>query len=194
MAQEPHERRFHGGAGHLRSAERLALLEVEHVVTLSVEGLAVRRVLDIGTGAGVFAEAFAARGYVVAGIDAYGSLLQVASQFVPGAEFKEATAEAIPYGDDAFDLAFLGHVLHETDDPVRALEEARRVSTARVVVLEWPYAEEKHGPPLEHRLRPEAVLEMAKRAGLGRVEHLRLTHMDLYRMAVGLNSPAIPSS
>ena len=185
MVKQVHERRFHGGAELLRSAERLALLEVDRVVTLSVEGLVVHRVLDIGTGAGVFAEAFAARGFVVAGIDADGGLLQVARQYVPGAEFKGGTAEAVPYGDSTFDIAFLGHVLHETDDPVRALEEARRVSTARVVILEWPYAaEEEHGPPLEHRLRPEVVLEMARRAGLARVEHLRLAHADFYRMAV----------
>ncbi len=52
----------------------------------------------------------------------------------------------------AFEVAFLGHVLHETDDPVRALSEARRVTTVRVVVLEWPYVQEEEGPPLEHRL------------------------------------------
>ena len=33
----------------------------------------------------------------------------------------------------------LGHVLHETDDPVAALVEARRAARLRVVVLEWPY-------------------------------------------------------
>jgi ubiquinone/menaquinone biosynthesis C-methylase UbiE len=187
MAQEPHERQFHGRADHLRSAQRRALLEVDRVVTLSVEGLAVRRVLDVGTGAGVFAEEFAARGYAVVGIDANGSMVEAARRFVPQAEFREAAAEVIPYEDGAFDLVFMAHVLHETDDPLRALQEARRVSTARVVVLEWPYApEEEHGPPLEHRLKPETVLDLARQAGLRSVEHLRLTHMDLYRMAVGL--------
>jgi SAM-dependent methyltransferase len=108
----------------------------------------------------------------------------VARQLIPGVAFKEATAESIPYGDRTFDVAFLGHVLHETDDPLAALREARRVSTRRVVVLEWPYVLEEDGPPLQHRLKPEDIKEMAKRAGLGSVEHLRLTHMDLYRMAV----------
>ena len=44
--------------------------------------------------------------------------------------------------------------------------------------------QEEHGPPLDHRLKPEMVEELAKRAGLGRVEHLKLTDMDLYRMAM----------
>ena len=185
MPEKEHERRFHGEAERLRSAERIALLEVDRVVALSVEGLVAPRVLDVGTGTGVFAEAFAARGLEVAGIDPNAALLQVAGRLVPGTEFKQASAEAIPYGAGAFDVAFLGHVLHETDDPAGALGEARRVSTARVVVLEWPYVREEQGPPLEHRLTQEAIVEMAKRAGLARVEMLKLARMDLYRMAVG---------
>jgi SAM-dependent methyltransferase len=184
MPEEEHERRFHGEADRLRSPERISLLQVDRVVTLAVEGLAAPRVLDVGTGTGVFAEAFAEKGFAVVGIDANRSLLEVARQLIPGVAFKEATAESIPYGDRTFDVAFLGHVLHETDDPLAALREARRVSTRRVVVLEWPYVLEEDGPPLQHRLKPEDIKEMAKRAGLGSVEHLRLTHMDLYRMAV----------
>lgn len=182
---EIHKRRFHGGADRLRSADRLARLEVDRVVTLSAEGLVVPRVLEIGTGSGVFAQAFAARGCPVAGIDPNGDLLKVARQQVPAAEFREASAEAIPYGEGSFDLAFLGHVLHETDDMAAALREACRVSSDRVVVLEWPYVREEHGPPLEHRLKTEVILGMARQAGLDHVEHLKLTHMDLYRMTIG---------
>ncbi len=184
MSNEHHERRFHGEADRLRSPERVSLLEVDRVVTLAAKGLASPRVLDIGTGTGVFAQAFAAMGFDVVGIDANPSLLEVARQLVAGAEFKESVAEAIPYGEGTFDLAFLGHVLHEVDDPLAALQEARRVSTKRVVVLEWPYKQEEQGPPLEHRLKPEQVVELAARAGLGKVEHSNMTHMDLYRMAV----------
>jgi ubiquinone/menaquinone biosynthesis C-methylase UbiE len=181
---EQHQRRFHGEADRLRSPERIALLEVDRAVTLAIEGLAEPRVLDVGTGTGVFAEAFAARGLIVAGIDANRILLEAARRLVAGVEFREGVAEAIPYGDRTFDLAFLGHVLHDADDPVVALKEARRVCTRRVALLEWPYIQEEHGPPLEHRLKPEAILAMGERAALGRVEHLRLAHMDLYRIAV----------
>jgi ubiquinone/menaquinone biosynthesis C-methylase UbiE len=184
MPEKEHERRFHGDADRLRSPERLALLEVDHVVALAGEGLVAPRVLDIGTGTGVFAQAFAANGFAVVGIDANSSLLEVARRLVAGAVFMEAPAEAIPYGDRTFDVAFLGHVLHEADDPLTALSEARRVSTRRVVILEWPYVQEEHGPPLEHRLKPEKIVELSRRAGLGSVEHLKLTYMDLYRMAV----------
>jgi ubiquinone/menaquinone biosynthesis C-methylase UbiE len=177
-----HERRFHGQADRLRSPERVTLLEVDRVVSLAVEGLRTPRVLDVGTGTGLFAEAFAAQGLVVAGIDANPGLLEIARQFVPGGEFKEGTAEAIPYGDAAFDLAFLGHVLHEADDPMAALAEARRVSSKRVTVLEWPYIQEELGPPLAHRINSAIVISMAKQVGFASVEHVRLNHMEFFRM------------
>jgi len=184
MSEERDERRFHGKPDHLRSKERLALLEVDRVITLSLEGVGTGRILDIGTGTGIFAEAFLAKGFEVAGIDANDVMLETARRFVPEAEFKQARAEAIPYDNSEFDLSFLGLLLHETDDPVQVLREARRVSRSRVVVLEWPYVHDGHRPPLEHRLKVERVLDIAKQAGLGRVDHQRLSHTDLYRMAL----------
>jgi ubiquinone/menaquinone biosynthesis C-methylase UbiE len=184
MPEHDHHKRYGGGPERLRSPERIARLEIERVVTLSTEGLAASRVLDVGTGTGLFAEAFAAKGLAVAGIDPNRELLALAARLVPGAEFKEGTAEAIPYGDGSFDIAFLGQMLHEADDPAAALREARRVSTRRVVVLEWPYIKEEQGPPIEHRLTEEAVVALAAEAGLGLVDRIRLTRMTLYRMSV----------
>jgi ubiquinone/menaquinone biosynthesis C-methylase UbiE len=184
MSEHEHEKRYHGGPERLRSPERVARLEIERVVTLSTEGLAAARVLDVGTGTGLFAEAFAAKGLTVAGIDPNRELLALAARLVPRAEFKEGTAEAIPYGDGSFDIAFLGQMLHEADDPAAALREARRVSTHRVVVLEWPYIKEEQGPPIEHRLKEETVVELAAQAGLGLVDRIRLTRMTLYRMSI----------
>lgn len=177
-----HERRFHGEPDRLRSAERLALLEVERVVAVSLEGLAVTSVLDVGTGTGVFAEAFVQSVPEVTGIDTNTDMLTTARRYAPGARFREARAEAIPFDDGAFDLAFLGHVLHETDDASRALAEARRVARQRVVVLEWPYLEEEQGPPLAHRLRPETIEMLAGEAGFQTVENVPLSHMVLYRL------------
>jgi ubiquinone/menaquinone biosynthesis C-methylase UbiE len=184
MSGQTNEWRFHGEPGHLRSKERLAFLEVDRVISLSIEGLESGRILDAGTGTGIFAEAFLAKGFEVVGIDTNGDMLEVARRLVPEAEFKQAHAEAIPYGNGEFDLSFLGLLLHETDDPVQALREARRVSKSRVVVLEWPYVHDGHQPPLERRLSVERILDIAKQAELERVEHQRLTHTDLYRMAV----------
>jgi len=181
-----HERRFHGDPARLRTEERLARLEVPRVVALSLEGLTRPRVLDVGTGSGVFAEAFAAAGLEVVGVDPNETLLGLARRHAPAARFEAGTAETLPFPDRSFDLVFLGHVLHETDEPLEALEEARRVARARVTVLEWPHEgrQPEHGPPLEHRLRVETVLNLAARAGFPKPEYLRLTHMDFYRLTI----------
>jgi ubiquinone/menaquinone biosynthesis C-methylase UbiE len=177
-----HERRFHGTADRLRAADRIARLDVPRVVELSLAGLTATSVLDVGTGTGVFAEAFVAAGLTVTGIDTNADLLAVARGFAPTAQFKEAPAEQIPFPNGSFDLVFLGHVLHETDDPLAALREARRVARRRVAILEWPYREEPNGPPLAHRISPATVADLAARAGLAQVEAIRLAHMDFYRL------------
>lgn len=179
------ERRFHGSPDRLRSPDRVARLEVERVVTLCLEGIAPRSMLDVGTGTGVFAEAFAARGLEVSGIDANPDMIEAARRHVTRGYFEMAPAEAIPYPDAAFDLVFLGLVLHEADDAVQALREARRVSRMRVAVLEWPYEEGEHGPPLCDRLRSEQIEGMALAAGFTQVEAQTLTHLALYRLLRG---------
>jgi ubiquinone/menaquinone biosynthesis C-methylase UbiE len=178
----PHERRYHGGADRLRSPERIALLETARVVSLSVDGRKIASILDVGTGTGIFAEAFADGSRRVEGIDPDPQLLEAARRQVPAARFREAAAENLPFADASFDLVFFGHVLHETDDPVGALAQARRVARLRVVVLEWQYREEEMGPPLAHRLPPSRILEVSRAAGFTKTERIELSHMDLYRL------------
>jgi len=177
------QKRYHGGAGRLSAPERLALLDLDEVVRLSLEGPAIRSVLDAGTGTGIFAAAFASRGLRVVGLDVNEELLAQARAAAPGVEFRAGVVEDLPFAERSFDLVFLGHVLHEADDPLAALREARRVAGARVAILEWPYRSEKHGPPLDHRLRPERIRQLAEEAGYSEVERLETEHMDFFRLA-----------
>ena len=147
-----HEKRFAGDVERLRSSERVERLEVERVTALCLEGGQFTSVLDIGTGSGLFAESFSKKGLEVSGVDASPEMLAAARQFVPKGDFRAGTAEALPYPDGSFDLVFLGLVLHESDDPLKAIQEAHRVARQRVGILEWPYEEAVFGPPLAHRL------------------------------------------
>ncbi|MFA9452787.1 MAG: class I SAM-dependent methyltransferase [Candidatus Aminicenantaceae bacterium] len=164
----------------LRSPERLALLEVERVVQLTLEGCVADSILDIGTGSGLFAEAFSQLGLEVAGIDEQEKMLTAARSFVPGGEFRIASAESLPFSDASFDLGFLGHVLHESEIPLLVLQEARRVCRRRVAVLEWPFQEEAEGPPRSHRLKSDEVLNYASEAGFKHSQEIRLKHMVLF--------------
>lgn len=174
-----HERHFHGDPARLRAPDRIARLEVERVVDLSLAGIAASSLLDVGTGSGLFAEAFSKRGLEVAGVDDAPEMLDLARAHVPGGDFKRGRAEALPYGDASFDLVFLGLVLHETD-PILALREARRVARVRVAIVEWPYHEEEHGPPLEHRLESVTIARLAREAGFAAAEETFLRGAVLF--------------
>jgi ubiquinone/menaquinone biosynthesis C-methylase UbiE len=153
-----HERRFNREIERLRDPERIARMEIERVINLALDGLkGVQTVLDVGTGSGLFAEQFAAKGLQVTGLDANPEMLPAAQQYVPSGTFQEGIAEKLPFPDGSFDLVFMGLLLHETDDILAALREAHRVALQRVAILEWPDEEQPFGPPREHRLSYEKI-------------------------------------
>jgi ubiquinone/menaquinone biosynthesis C-methylase UbiE len=176
------EKVFHGQPDRLRDPKRVEMLDLPSVVSASVEGLVPDSLLDVGTGTGLFAEAFVKSIPTIAGIDISEAMITEAKRLVPTADFKNGSVENIPYNSSSFDIVFLGHVLHESDDPVKALTEAHRVARKRVAVLEWPYAEEPMVPPLAHRLSRETVEKSAIAAGFQKVLVIYMKHMVLYRM------------
>ncbi len=178
------ERVYNQKINKLRSPNRIKLIEIERVVELSLENIRIKNVLDVGTGSGLFAEAFASKKLQVNGIDINQEMIEAVKEIVPGGEFLTAPAESIPYPDKSFDLVFLGHVLHETDSPLKALREAKRVAKNRIVILEWPYIEEEAGPPLQHRISLEKISELSYKAGLKNIEIFQLKHMVLNRIDI----------
>ncbi len=164
----------------LRNPQRLALLETERVVSLCLRGPKMERVLDVGTGSGVFAEAFARLDLAVTGIDVQEPMLEAARRIVPQGHFQIASSEDLPFDDDSFELVFLGLVLHESHEPGRTLREAHRVCALRTAVLEWPQAKQNMGPPLEHRLRAQDVFRLAKAAGFSRMKTIPLKRLILF--------------
>jgi len=164
----------------LRDPRRLALLETERVVSLCLQGPKIEKVLDIGTGSGVFAEVFARLGLKVTGIDLQEPMLEAARGFVPKAHFQMADSEALPFGGDSFDLCFLGVVLHESKRPLLTLQEARRVCAVRTAVLEWPYAEQDFGPPLKDRLKSDEVLRLGNSSGFSEIKTIPLEQLILF--------------
>jgi ubiquinone/menaquinone biosynthesis C-methylase UbiE len=179
-----HEKQFDGSIERLRSPERVARLEVEHVAGLCLEAGNFKTVLDVGVGSGLFAEAFYRRGLKVSGVDINPHMLPAAKQFVPRGNFQEASAELLPFPDVTFDLVFMGLVLHESDEPLKALQEARRVVCKRVCILEWPYLQSEFGPPLAHRLNSADITDMAQQAGFTHLENIQLTHLSFYRLSI----------
>jgi len=179
-----HEKLYDGGIERLRAPERVARLEVERVVTLCLEAADLKSVLDVGVGSGLFAEAFVQHGLEVAGVDVNPEMIVAAKRFVPKGDFRESTAEALLYPNASFDLVFFGLLLHESDEPLKVLQEARRVSRQRICILEWPFLEGEFGPPLAHRLKPTEIADLARQADFAGLESIPLTHLVLYRLLI----------
>ena len=178
-----HERRFNPqNVARLRSPERRALLEVERVVSLTLEGGGAQTALDVGSGSGMFAEELAQQGLTVAGVDVSPEMVAIAQELAPKVTFRQAAAEQLPYPDASFDLVFMGVVLHETDDALAALKEARRVAVQRVCILEWRDEDQPFGPPRTDRIPAEKMNSLAMQAGFAQIEAIRLQNLVLYRL------------
>jgi ubiquinone/menaquinone biosynthesis C-methylase UbiE len=179
-----YEKRFEGDIARLRNPERIARLEMDRVVSLSMEGTKIHSVLDCGTGSGLFAEAFVKRGLTVYGIDVSLEMLQTARSYVPAGNFCQSTAEALPFADDSFDLVYMGLVLHESDEQLQVLSEAHRLARSGVGILEWFFRQEEIGAPLAYRLNPDLLSAMAMETGYKQFEAFPLTTLVFYLLSV----------
>jgi ubiquinone/menaquinone biosynthesis C-methylase UbiE len=133
-------------------------------------------VADIGAGTGFFALPFA-RAVGPAGmvwaVDLQPAMLKILEEKLQqeGApaniSLRDGDAASTGLPDASCDIAFLGNLWHELDEPGTVLAEIRRVLRpgGRVAILDWrtdvPYPP---GPPLEHRVatsEAEATLQGA---------------------------------
>lgn len=171
---------YSGTIERLRNPERLHRIDVENVIKCCLEKTVINTVLDVGSGSGLFAEAFYRHGCQVTAIDLNRDMLIAARQFIPEVPFQVGQMENLPYRNRSFDLVFMGFVLHESELPSLGLREARRVSTVRTAVLEWPFIEEEYGPPLAHRLSSDNISGIAAEAGCSEISHRSLLHTELW--------------
>jgi len=165
-----------------RPPEGIQQLEVERIIELCLEHLFVTKVLDVGSATGLFAEAFALRNLNVVGIDKNPLMVNTAADMILNARFQEGSAEMLPFHDKSFDIVFIDHILHKSDDPLLVLKEAGRVAKARVAVLEWPYIEGGTAQSVHRSLDPQKIRKLARSAGMTGVKKHDLKNMVLYRM------------
>lgn len=95
--------------------------------------LSGRRVLDVATGAGHTAVAFANAGAWVAAVDVTPEMLDVAREVAwewvaqGSIAFHEGRAENLPFGEDAFDVVTCRIAAHHFEDPAAFVRESARV-------------------------------------------------------------------
>lgn len=78
------------------------------------------------------------------------------------------TAEASPPCNDWADILFIGTALHDFLDPVKSLENARKMikPSGRIYNLDWKKQDSAIGPPKDIRFSESLVIELANTAGL----------------------------
>src|SRR5262249_50680665 len=87
------------------------------------------RVLDVGTGAGALAFAFAPLVRHVVGLDPVPELLARArDRAAANTEFVEGAGTALPFDDGSFDLVGTHRTLHHVAQPERVVAELARVT------------------------------------------------------------------
>jgi SAM-dependent methyltransferase len=96
----------------------------------------VVRFFDAGCGGGGASVLAAGRGAVVTGLDAAAPLIEIASERVPGGDFRVGDLESLPFEDNAFDAVVASNSIQYAENRLAALQELARVATsdARIAV------------------------------------------------------------
>jgi ubiquinone/menaquinone biosynthesis C-methylase UbiE len=120
----------HGSTDEREVARLVA--QAAFVATFSLvdfDAPATCRVLDLGTGVGAMAAELARRypGVALTGVDLSETQLARAKALHPMAHYVLGNAERLPFADASFDRVHATWVLEHVENPVRVLEEARRV-------------------------------------------------------------------
>jgi len=97
------------------------------------------RLLDVGCGAGGAAQIASRRGTWVSGLDASGTMIEIARKRVPDGDFSVGEIEELPYADHIFKAVVGFNAFQYAGDPVAALREAKRVTSSggQVVMAIW---------------------------------------------------------
>src|SRR3954462_13278 len=151
------------------------------------------RVLDVACGSGVIAKHAAKRGARVTGVDLAPRMLELAARLNPGCTFQEASVDAMPFKDGAFDAVVCAFGIGHFPDPPAAVAECARVASGGALcAFAWwdlpaknrmhgvllaaleevkptPPADLPAGPPLFRYSEDEAFRELLETAGLRQV-------------------------
>lgn len=97
-------------------------------------------VLDVGCGPGVTYENLVVannRSITYTGIDIADKFVQACRELFPEGDFRQASADDLPFEDNSYDVVVLRHVLEHALGYEREIAEAVRVARRRVVIVMW---------------------------------------------------------
>jgi SAM-dependent methyltransferase len=116
---------------------------IDPLLDAAAVGHGAARVLDLATGPGYVAARAASRGAAIVGIDVAEPMLELARRRLPGAEFRHADAQALPFADSSFDAVVGNFLILHVGAPERVAAEAHRVLApgGRLALTTWDVPE-----------------------------------------------------
>lgn len=146
-----HVRRFFRIWARSFDATDIIVSGVRRKTTEITDVLPGYRILDVATGTGKQAFAYAGMGYDVTGIDLSENMLRVASRKnrYPDAKFVLADAISLPFPDAAFDIVCISYGLHEMPLSIRekTVKELARVTrpSGQVIIVDYALPDSTFG-------------------------------------------------
>lgn len=137
--REFYERFYTGASQILQDWRRLGAIDKSQSVLQLTAGLDISRVIDVGAGTGALLELLipARPNWSFVAVEIAGSAVDLITRLqLPRLEACLFDGIHLSYGDEAFDLAILSHVIEHLEEPSALIQEAARV--ARWVCIEVP--------------------------------------------------------
>ena len=128
------------------------------------EGIAGETVLDLAAGTGKLTRVLAERFPHVIAVEPLAAMQEVGARIVPGAEWLDGTAEALPLPDASVDAAFVADAFHWFDAAAAARELARVIRPGGTLVIVFAVFDGGFEPDLSEEA-VDAVRTVSRRTG-----------------------------
>lgn len=101
-----------------------------------VKALKPESILDVGAGEGFTLEMFRKNkvGKKLEGIEYMDEAIKFGNQLHPQVKIKKGDIYKLPYKDSSFDLIICTEVLEHLDNPIKAVEELKRVTKKHIIL------------------------------------------------------------
>lgn len=140
-----------------------------------------KKILDVGCGWGLYVDFLSSQGFDSFGVDFVSEFIDKAKKTKRGI-FVKGKAEKLPFQSNFFDTVCLFNILEHGDD-IKMLEEAKRVSKKRILVIvprqvDWEL--EKAGVVFRHYIDKTHLREYKENdlKNLAKSLGLKLTHLQ----------------
>jgi ubiquinone/menaquinone biosynthesis C-methylase UbiE len=115
------------------------------------------KILDVACGTGLASRPFIENNYDVTGVDRSETMLSIARNRLPEAQWVEGAAEALPFDAESFDVVLSAQAFHYLDRSAGVREALRVLRPGGIIAIWWKHL--MNDDPV-HRLRESVMQEL----------------------------------